>query len=52
VLEVTALVVAAIQTIALAWIAAWQARAAHEVRKLNGSVVDAIKQLPSSGREP
>jgi hypothetical protein len=30
--------------VALAWIAAWQQRAAQQVRKLNGAVVDAISE--------
>ncbi len=30
------------QIVLLAWIAAWQARAAHEVRKINGHVERAL----------
>jgi len=37
-----------IQAIALAWIAAWQARAAREVKKLNGSVEAAVREVASS----
>jgi hypothetical protein len=39
---------AAFQVVALAWIAAWQQRAALEVRRLNGTVVQAIEDLGST----
>lgn len=46
--------VGSLQVILLAWIAAWQARAAHEVRKLNGHVEQvlrvAVRELQAEGR--
>jgi len=39
-----------VQAIALAWIAAWQARAAREVRKLNGSVEAAVREVAGAVR--
>lgn len=37
--------IAGAQVCLLAWIAAWQARAAQEVRRLNGSVEKAVSRL-------
>jgi len=36
------------QVVGLAWIAAWQQRAAHEVRKLNGQVERAVRDTRPS----
>lgn len=36
---------AAFQVVALAWIAAWQARAAQQVRQLNGAVDGTLSEL-------
>ena len=38
-------VAAMAQVAILAWIAAWQQRAAHEVRKLNGHVEQALTEV-------
>lgn len=38
--------VGSVQVILLAWIAAWQQRAAHEVRKLNGSLLPLLEPEP------
>ncbi len=35
---------ASVQVIALAWIAAWQARAARLVKELNGKVAESIER--------
>ncbi len=40
--SVALVAVGSFQVLGLAWIAAWQQRAAHERRKFNGQVVAAI----------
>jgi hypothetical protein len=42
--EITLAALNVFQAIALAWLAAWQQRAAHEVRKLNGTVMSARRE--------
>ena len=39
-----------VQAVLLAWVAAWQARAAREVRKLNGSVEAAVRDVAAAVR--
>ena len=43
--EIVGLVMAAVTTVGLAWVAAWQQRASHEVRKLNGTVASAVQEV-------
>ena len=43
--DVALVAVGAFQVVALAWIAAWQQRAAREVRKLNGAVETELRAI-------
>jgi hypothetical protein len=52
-LAVALVICATVQVVALAWIAAWQQKAALEVRRLNGAVVEAVRDLaPGAASAP
>jgi len=48
--EVALVAIGSFQVITLTWIAAWQQRAASEVRKLNGTVQHALAANGSTAR--